>query len=218
MPVTEHNFEQMRRAMVASQLRTTGVSDPAVLAAMAAVPRVRFVPSDRAGAAYADAPVAVGNGRYLSPPMALGKLLNEASPQAGDRALVVGAATGYSAAVLARIVGSVVAVEEDPDLVRQARALLKGQFVELVQGQLAKGCRKRAPYDLIVVDGAVEYMPNALVDQLADGGRLVTGLIEHGVQRLAIGRRVGAAFGMTAFADAAVADVPGFAKPAAFSF
>jgi len=216
--MTEQNFEQMRRAMVASQLRTTGVNDPSVLAAMGAVARERFVPAERATTAYADAPVALGNGRFLNSPMALGKLLNEADPVASDRALVVGAATGYAAAVLSGLVGSVVALEEDQDLVRRARTLLKGQPVEFVQGQLAKGCKKRAPYDLIVIDGAVDHVPDTLIDQLVDGGRLATGLIEHGVQRLALGRRVGEAFGITAFADAAVAELPGFARPAAFSF
>src|SRR4030095_12183372 len=118
--MTEHNFEQMRRVMVASQLRTTGVSDPSVLAAMGAVARERFVPAERASTAYADAPVPLGNGRFLNPPMALGKLLNEADPVASDRALVVGAATGYSAAVLVRVVGAVVSVEAGAELTRRA--------------------------------------------------------------------------------------------------
>ena len=124
--MTEHNFEQMRRAMVASQLRTTGVSDPRVVAAMGAVPRERFVPEERIPMAYADAMVPLGRGRELNSPMAVGRLLTELHPQEGERALVVGAATGYAAALMERLVGEVVAVEEDPDLAAAARAALAG--------------------------------------------------------------------------------------------
>jgi len=216
--MTEHNFEHMRRAMVASQLRTTGVNDPRVLSAMGAVPRERFVPADRIAAAYADAVVPLGGGRALNSPMSLGKLLTEAAPQDGDRALLIGAATGYAAAVLDRLVASVVAVEEDPALVAAARESLAGTGVKLVEGPLTAGWNEGAPYDLIVIDGAVEYVPDALIDQLVDGGRLATGLIEHGVQRLAFGRRAGEGFGLAAFADVASAVLPGFVKPRTFSF
>ncbi len=216
--MTEHNFDQMRRAMVASQLRTTGVSDARVVAAMGEVPRERFVPADRAAMAYADAIVPLGNGRGLNSPMALGRLLTEAQPGPHDKALVIGAATGYSAAVLARLVGSVVAVEEDETLVAAARAALGNTSVELVEAPLTAGHAKGAPYDLILIDGSVEFVPDAIVKQLADGGRLVASVIEDGVQRLAIGRRSGSAFGMTAFADVASAILPGFQKPRAFTF
>ncbi|HJQ17384.1 MAG TPA: protein-L-isoaspartate O-methyltransferase [Allosphingosinicella sp.] len=216
--MTEQNFEQMRRAMVASQLRTTGVDDPRVLAAMGAVPRERFVPPDRAAIAYADAVLPLAAGRALNSPMALGKLLTEAAPRPQDRALVVGAATGYAAAVLARLVASVVAVEEEPALAAMAKGLLAADKVKLVAGPLAKGHKSGAPYDLILIDGAVEQIPQALIDQLADGGRLAAGLIERGVQRLALGRRAGDGFGMIAFADAASAPLPGFARPPGFSF
>ena len=216
--MSEHNFEQMRRAMVASQLRTTGVNDPRVLAAMGSVPRERFVPPERAPIAYADALVQLGDGRQLNSPMALGKLLTEAAPQPGERAMVIGAATGYAAAVLARLVGSVVAVEEDETLAAHARAALTGSAVTLIEGPLVEGHRQGAPYDLILIDGAVEHVPGTLIDQLAEGGRLASAIVEQGVQRLAIGRRAGEGFGMTAFSDVAAAVVPGFLKPRAFSF
>ncbi len=216
--MTEQNFDQMRRAMVASQLRTTGVNDPRVLAAMGAVPRERFVPADRSAAAYADALVPLGEGRWLNSPMSLGKLLTEAAPREGERALVVGAATGYAAAVLATLVGAVVALEEDEALAGRAGAALTGSGIQLVKGPLAEGWKPGAPYDLILVDGAVETIPDALVDQLADGGRLAAAIVENGVQRLAIGRRAGEAFGIIAFADVASAPLPGFAPAPAFSF
>jgi protein-L-isoaspartate(D-aspartate) O-methyltransferase len=216
--MTEHNFDHMRRAMIASQLRTTGTNDPRVLAAMGEVARERFVPAARASLAYADALVPLKPGRDFNSPMALGRLLTEAAPRPGERVLVVAAATGYAAALLARLAGPVVALEEDPELVAEARANLAGSGVELVEGPLAQGWRNGAPYDLILIDGAVECVPEALVAQLADGGRLAAGLLENGVTRLAIGRRAGEGFGMAAFADAAAAILPGFAKPRAFKF
>lgn len=216
--MTEHNFDHMRRAMIASQLRTTGTNDPRVLAAMGEVPRERFVPAERVSLAYADALVPLKPGRDFNSPMALGRLLTEAAPRPGERALVIGAATGYAAAVLARLVGGVVAVEEDSELAAAARANLAGTGIGLVEAPLAGGSEAGAPYDLILIDGAVEKVPDALVAQLADGGRLATGLVENGVTRLAIGRRAGEGFGIAAFADAAAAILPGFGKPPAFRF
>ncbi len=216
--MTEHNFDHMRAAMVASQLRTTGTNDPRVLAAMGEVPRERFVPAERLSLAYADALVPLKPGRDFNSPMALGRLLTEAAPRRGERALAIGVATGYAAAVLARLVGRCVAVEEDSDLAAAARRNLAGFDVRLVEGPLVEGCPDEAPYDLILIDGAVELVPDALVAQLAEGGRLATGLLENGVTRLAIGRRAGEGFGMAAFADAAAAVLPGFGKPRAFKF
>ncbi|HEY0444909.1 MAG TPA: protein-L-isoaspartate O-methyltransferase [Allosphingosinicella sp.] len=216
--MTEQNFELMRRAMVASQLRTTGVSDPRVLAAMGAVPRERFVPPHLTAMAYADTLVPLGGGRDLNSPMSLGRLLTEAAPQPGERAMVVAAATGYAAAVLERLVGSVVAVEEDPALIEAARRNLGGSQVQLIEGPLAAGHAAGAPYDLILIDGAVEYIPEPIIAQLADGGRLAAAILDEGVSRLSIGRRAGDGFGMAAVSDWAAAALPGFLKPRTFSF
>lgn len=219
--MTEHNFEHMRRAMVASQLRTTGVNDPRVIAAMGEVPRERFVPPERCALAYADALVPLGHGRALNSPMALGRMLTEAHLRGDERALVIGAATGYSAAVLARLVTSVVAVEEVPELVDFARSALEGSGVQIVQAPLTGGYPAAAPYDFILIDGAVEYVPPAVVEQLADGGEFALAVAEEGVKgvsRLCVGRVVAGAFGTSAFADVAAALLPGFMKPRAFSF
>jgi protein-L-isoaspartate(D-aspartate) O-methyltransferase len=216
--MTEHVFEPMRRAMVASQLRTTGVNDPRVVAAMGEVPRERFVPAERLALAYADALVPVAPGRALNPPMALGRLLTEARLGGDERALVIGAATGYSAAVLARLVASVVALEEDDELAAFARQALAGSGVEPVKGPLARGYAKGAPYDFILIDGAVEMVPPAIVAQIADGGEIALAILDEGVSRLAIGRVVAGAFGTTIFADAETASLPGFARPRGFSF
>jgi protein-L-isoaspartate(D-aspartate) O-methyltransferase len=216
--MTEHVFEPMRRAMVASQLRTTGVNDPRVVAAMGEVPRERFVPAERLALAYADALVPVAPGRALNPPMALGRLLTEARLRGCERALVIGAATGYSAAVLARLVASVVALEEDDELFAFAGKALRGSGVELVKGALAKGHAKAGPYHFILIDGAVETVPQAIVDQVAEGGEIALALLDQGVSRLAIGRVVAGALGTTIFADAETASLPGFARPRGFSF
>jgi protein-L-isoaspartate(D-aspartate) O-methyltransferase len=216
--MTEHAFEPMRRAMVASQLRTTGVNDPRVVAVMGEVPRERFVPENRRALAYADAVVELTPGRSLNPPMAVGRLLTEAHLTGDERALVVGAATGYSAALLAKLVSSVVALDEDEELIAAAKQTLKGSPVTIVKGPLAKGWVKGAPYDFILIDGGVEHVPQEIIDQLADDGRIALGLLDRGVSRLAVGRKAGGAFGLTAFADAATAYLPGFAEPRGFSF
>lgn len=214
--MTEQNFEQMRRAMVASQLRTTGVNDPRVVAAMGEVPRERFVPADKAVLAYADLALPIGAGRELSPPMVTGRLLTQADVSPGDKALVVGAATGYTAALLEKLGAEVVAVEEDAELLALGKKNVPG--ATWVKAALPAGSKKGAPYSLILLDGAVEEVPQALIDQLADGGRLVGALIDQGVTRLVSGVRAGRGFGTTSFADADAARLPGFAKPAAFSF
>lgn len=216
--MTEHAFEQMRRAMVASQLRTTGVNDPRVIAAMGAVPRERFVPAGKVALAYADALVPLGSGRQLNSPMALGRMLTEAQLRGTERTLVIGAGTGYAAAVAARLTARVVAVEEDADLVRSAREALAGSGVELIEGPLTAGHKAGAPYDFILIDGAVDHVPQAIIDQVADGGEIALALLEQGVSRLCVGRVVGGAFGTTAYADAAAAILPGFDKPRGFSF
>ena len=216
--MTEHVFEPMRRAMVASQLRTTGVNDPRVVEAMGEVPRERFVPAERQALAYADALVPVGPGRALNPPMALGRLLTEARLRGHERALVIGTATGYSAAVVARLVASVVALEEDADLYSFAKAALADTGVDLVKGALAKGHAKDAPYDFILIDGAAELVPQAIVQQAREGGTIALAVMDNGVTRLAVGRVVGGAYGAAVFADAEAAPLPGFEKPVGFSF
>ena len=132
--MTDADFDEMRRAMVASQLRTTGVNDARVLAAMGAVAREAFVPEERRGSAYADALLPLGEGRALSPPMALGLLLTEARLRGDERALVIGAGTGYSAAVLARLVAHVVALEQPGTLAALSNAALPPLGVEMADG------------------------------------------------------------------------------------
>ncbi len=212
------SFETMRHAMVASQLRTNAVSDQRVVAAMARVPRENFLPADVRDLAYRDTAIALGGGRSANLPMATGRLLTEAYLTATDRVLLIGAATGYTAAVLAEIVADVVAVESDAALVAIARQALAGiAKVTIVEGPMTDG-HPGAPYDVLIVDGAVEQLPDALVSQLKPGGRVVAGIVEHGVTRLASGRKTDGGFGLAAFVDTDCVGLPGFERPKPFKF
>jgi protein-L-isoaspartate(D-aspartate) O-methyltransferase len=208
------DFAAARLAMVENQLRPQGVTDPLVLDAMVSVERERFLPSRTRPVAYVDRAVAMGDGRFLAAPAVLGQLLTQMMPRPGERALIVGAGTGYSAAVLAKIGLDVVALESSAALVDHAREL----GIEMVEGPLEAGHRKGAPYDQILIDGAVEEIPDAIVGQLAEGGRLGTALTDRGITRLIVGRKAGIAFGYLSLADAGVPALPGFVRPKAFIF
>ena len=212
-------FEAMRHAMVASQLRTNAVSDARVVAAMALVPREAFLPGDVAALAYRDTAVPLAHGRAQNVPIATGKLLTAAELRADDRVLLIGAAGGYTAAVLAELVAEVVAVEVDPLLVGAARtALADTSAVTLVAGPLEAGHAAGAPYDVLIVDGAVEQLPDALIAQVKVGGRVVSGLADRGITRLASGRRSEGGFALLPFADIDCVVLPGFARPRSFTF
>lgn len=211
--------EAMRHAMVTSQLRTNAVSDQRVVAAMAQLRREDFVPQDVRASVYRDIALPVGGGRAINPPMATGRLLTEAQLTAGDRVLLIGAAGGYTAALLASIVARVIAVEDDSALIAIARAALgKVDRVTVVEAPLAAGHEAAAPYDVLVIDGAIERVPDALIAQVADGGRIVAGIVDRGVTRLASGRKTAGGFGLSAFVDAECVILPGFDKPAGFRF
>jgi protein-L-isoaspartate(D-aspartate) O-methyltransferase len=208
------DFAAARAAMVDSQLRPQGVTDPAVLQAMASVPRERFVAEQSRALAYVDRAVSAGAGRFLSAPAVLGQLLTQMMPERGHRALVVGAGTGYSAAVLAAMGLDVVAVENSPELASKAREL----GIDVIEAPLEAGHAEGGPYDQILIDGAVEAIPGAVVAQLADGGRLGTALVDRGITRLVVGRKAGGAFGYLSIGDAGVPALPGFSRPKAFTF
>lgn len=212
-------FAMMRQAMVSSQLRTTAVSDPRIVAAMARIPREVFLPADVRAIAYRDTAIPLGHGREANPPMATGRLLTEAYLERTDRVLLIGAATGYVAAILAEIVAEVVAVESEPSLLAMASAALTGVAnIKLVDAPLLQGHPEDGPYDVLMIDGAVEQVPDALVAQVAPGGRVVSGLAERGLTRLAAGRRTAGGFRLIPFADADCVVLPGFARPASFQF
>lgn len=208
------DFAAAREAMIESQLRPQGVTDPAVLESMGRVQRENFLPRHTRPLAYVDRSVSIGEGRFITAPAVLGQLLTQMQPERGQHALVVGAGTGYSAAVLAAMGLEVVALESNSELA----AIAGEQGVYATQGAMETGLKKAAPYDQILIDGAVEIIPDAIIDQLADGGRLGTAIVDRGITRLVVGRKVGGAFGTLSFGDAGVPVLPGFSRPKAFTF
>jgi protein-L-isoaspartate(D-aspartate) O-methyltransferase len=208
------DFTAARRSMIENQLRPVGVTDRAVLEAMGSVPREHYLPEESRPLAYADRSVSLGDGRQLAAPEVLGQLLTQMAPHQGQRALVVGAGTGYSAAVLSAMGCAVTALESSTELAARAREL----GVRIVEGPLEAGHKGGAPYDIILIDGAVEHLPEAIIKQLADGGRLGAALVDRGVVRLIVGQKVSGAFGHISIGDAGVAALPGFARPATFQF
>ena len=215
------DFAAARKTMVASQIRTNDVTDPLVISALEAVPRELFVPASSRGFAYVDEDLPLGKGRFLMEPMVLARLLQLANVAVMDTALVVGAGTGYSAAVLARMVKGVVAVESDREFTDSAARTLGELSVNnatVVMGDLRTGWAARGPYDVIVVEGAVTAIPEALKLQLADGGRLVAIVRQGAIGRATLVTRIGNAFGMRQEFDAVTALLPGFEPQPKFVF
>lgn len=183
-----------RKAMIDSQLRVSGVNDPAILAAFAAVAREDFVPAARHGLAYVDRAVPLGDGTVLAPALTHGQMLIAAAPQAGERALVIGKPGAYLAALL-RELGLVVTVASPSD-----------------------DLTKLGTFALVLVDGAIGAVTPALAATVDVSGRLVTGLIERRVARLALGRKVGSDIAFTTLGEADFAPIPEFAATKTWSF
>ena len=208
-----------RRHMVDGQVRTSDVTDLRVISAMLEVPRERFIPLASAALAYLDLDVPVGGSRRLLRPMVFAKLIQAAEIEATDRLLDVGCAGGYSAAVLARVAGQVVALEQDAVLVKAAEESLSSQSnVDVVSGPLAGGWPQGAPYDVVVLEGAIEVVPHALCEQLKDGGRLVCVLGSGPGSKAMLYRRSGGEVGGRPVFDASAALLPGFTKTPVFAF
>jgi protein-L-isoaspartate(D-aspartate) O-methyltransferase len=208
------DFAAARAAMVENQLRPQGVIDPLVLGAMGKIERENFLPPHTRALAYVDRAVLMGDGRYLPAPAVLGSLLTQMMVVRGQRALVIGAGTGYSSAVLEAMGLIVTTLESSSELASAARQ----NGLHVVEGPLEAGWKKDAPYDQVLIDGAVEYIPDSIVDQLANGGRLGVALVDRGITRLIVGRKAGGAFGYLSLSDAGVPALPGFSLPKAFTF
>lgn len=215
------DFTAQRANMVETQVRPSDVTDPRIHAAMREVPRERFVPGARQMLAYADGPIEVAPRRYLMDARSFAKLVQLADIQTGDKILDVAAATGYSSAVLARLGGQVIALEQDADLVRIASDTLRSTGsanVTVAQGPLTEGARATAPYDVIFVNGAVESVPDSLLGQLKEGGRLVA-IVQNGPQgRAHLYVRQDGVAGSRGDFDATVPELAGFKKPVGFVF
>jgi protein-L-isoaspartate(D-aspartate) O-methyltransferase len=186
-----------RKAMIDSQLRTSGVNAEWVLRRMAAVAREAFVPESARGFAYIDRAIALGGGRYLAAPVVQGMMLQEARPTAADKALLVDGGSGYLAELLRPLVGSLEVVSPE---------------------DAAAKSRKSGDFTLLVVDGALEQLPEALVRRLAENARVVTGLVRNGLTRLAIGRKAAGEVALLPLAELGIPALPEFAAPKGWSF
>ena len=207
-------MQAARTAMIDSQVRPNDVTDRRLISAMASVPREIFVPAAKRDSAYADVMVETGPGRWLLAARDFSKLLNGLGIRETDRALDIAAGTGYSSAVIAKLAASVVSLEQDEAAATAIRRNVSG--VDVVTGPLKTGVAAKGPFDVIFVNGAVEEVPQAWLDQLAEGGRLAVAVSEGGVRRARIYTRSG---GKTAWRmpfDTAIPQLPGFEKAAEF--
>jgi protein-L-isoaspartate(D-aspartate) O-methyltransferase len=195
-PMESVNFEEMRRSMVDSQLRTSGVTDLWVLAAMGSIPREDFVPRTHRSTAYMDRSIALDDGTVLNPAVSTALLLQAADVGADDHVLLVGKPDGYVAAILRTRVNALASVTANN----------------------MSAAQSAAPYSVIIIDGAAEELPTALVHIAADGARLVTGIIEGAVTRLAKGFVHKGKIALKSFADSEIAPLPAFARKPEFVF
>jgi protein-L-isoaspartate(D-aspartate) O-methyltransferase len=215
-------FDTARTHMIESQLRPNKVTDERVLGAFARVRRELFVPEHLRVVAYVDEDLPLGGGRSLMEPMVAARLLQAAAIKRTDTVLVVGAGTGYKAALAAALARNVVALEEDPDLARRARAALVEHSiasVSVVEGPLQQGYRPRAPYDVILFCGAVAEVPSEIASQLPEGGRLLVVIRPaSAIGRATLMTRIGGALARRVLFDAATPLLPGFLPKPAFVF
>lgn len=215
------DFAAARRTMVESQIRPNRVTDRRVLEAMAEVPREAFVPAPMQGVAYVDEAIALGGGRHVMEPLVLARLLQAAEVDAGAVVLDVGCGTGYSAAVLARLANTVVALESDAELAARATKTLAElgiDTVAVIEGGLEAGVPDQGPYDVIFLDGAVARVPPAISAQLAVGGRLVAVVDVDGVGRGTLVTNFAGIIVSRQVFDGGTPALPGFAAESAFVF
>ena len=215
-------FAEARSQMVDSQIRPNRVTDSRVLSAMRRLPRERFVPESAQALAYADEDVPLGDGRFLMEPMVFARLLQAANLREHERVLVVGSGTGYGAAVLSACGCRVTALEEAPALISIAEGMLAKEApgVTLVSGPLAAGWAAHAPYDLILIEGAVPDIPPALVSQLhQESGRILAVIHAPGrITQAMIGEATALGLGISALFDCATPPIPSLRKAPTFAF
>jgi len=215
-------FGAARAHMIESQLRPNKVIDARVLDAFGGIRRELFVPDHLRVVAYIDEDLPLGRGRYLMEPMVVARLLQAAQIERTDKVLIIGAGTGYEAALAAALARSVIALEEDPELARRARAALVEHFiasVSVVEGPLPQGYRPRAPYDVVLFCGAVADVPSEIDTQLAEGGRVLAVVKSaNGIGRATLWARTGGVMARRVLFDAATPLLPGFSPKPAFAF
>jgi protein-L-isoaspartate(D-aspartate) O-methyltransferase len=216
------NFAGARKCMVDSQIRPNRVTDPRILSAMRRLPRERFLPASVTALAYADEDVPLGGGRFLMEPMVFARLLQAASLRDNERVLVVGAGTGYGAAVLAACGCRVTALEAEASLLAIAEAALavEAPGVTLVSGPLGSGWPALAPYDLILIEGAVPWIPAALAGQThQETGRIVAAIYGEGrITQAVIAEPTAAGLGISPLFDCATPPIPSLRPAPIFAF
>ncbi|HUT48625.1 MAG TPA: protein-L-isoaspartate O-methyltransferase [Alphaproteobacteria bacterium] len=211
-----------RRNMVESQIRTNKVTDRRLIAALLDIPRERFLPKAVQSLAYLDEDIPIGQGRFLMEPMVMARLLQIAEVQPNDLALDIGCGAGYSAAVLARLCATVVAVESDGDLASAASHVLAEIDVDnaaVVEGPLEKGYPRQGPYDLILFNGAITAIPDEIAKQIASGGRAVAVVVnDRGIGAGTLYRKTTGTLSGRAIFDANTPLLPGFERAEKFVF
>lgn len=222
MATQDELFADARKHMVDSQIRPNRVVDPRLLHAMRTLPRERFLPPQAAALAYVDRDVPLGNGRYLMEPMVFARMLQAAALRDNEHVLVVGAGTGYGAAVFAACGARVIALEEDRALLEIAGAVLSREApnVTLVSGPLAAGWPSHAPYDLVFIEGAVAEIPAALAAQThQETGRVLTAIRGEGrVTQAVLGEATPLGLSLTSLFDCATHALPSLQKRPVFAF
>jgi protein-L-isoaspartate(D-aspartate) O-methyltransferase len=215
-------FGAARAHMIESQLRPNKVIDARVLDAFGGIRRELFVPDHLRVVAYIDEDLPLGGGRYLMEPMVVARLLQAAQIERTDKVMIIGAGTGYEAALAAALARSVIALEEDPELARRVRAALVEHSiasVSVVEGPLPQGYRPRAPYDVVLFCGAVADVPSEIDTQLAEGGRVLAVVKSvNGIGRATLWARTGGVMARRVLFDAATPLLPGFFPKPAFAF
>lgn len=216
-------FEDARKNMVEGQLLPNKVTDPALIDALRRIPRENFVPEGMAGIAYVDEDVAIAPGRYLPEPLVLARLLQAAGLRRSDIVLDIGSGTGYAAAIMGNLAGTVVGLESDAAMAAAAESQLRELGVinaaVVHQPDLRQGYPQQGPYNVILINGSVPHVPEKILQQLADGGRLVTVRSKRGHMGTGIMiTRRGAHFAMQSLFDAATPTLTGFETAEAFVF
>ena len=196
LTTTRLDYAAARKAMLDSQLRTSGVNDDFVLERMGTVAREDFVPEGAKATAYMDRAIRLESGGFLPAPLFHGAMLAEARPTMDDSVLVIDGGSGYLPALVEPLVAKLDTVTPD---------------------KAANGA-KRGAYTLVLVDGAIEHVPAALAKLVTDGGRIVTGMVERGVTRLATGRKSGKALALLPLAEMGIPRLGAFDRPQSWSF
>lgn len=209
------DYARRRMMMVDTQVRPSDVTKYPIIEAMLAVPREVFVPENLREAAYVGENLELAPGRVMLDPRTLAKLLDALDVQPTDLVLVVGAGLGYGAAVVARMAEAVVAVEEDAAMAVEAQRLLSSYGADnaaVTAGPLAAGAAKHGPYDVVLIEGGIEVLPQALLDQVREGGRVGAVFMEGRLGTARVGIRRGAGIMWRGAFNAAAPVMPGFAQ------